>query len=155
MTSDNQIFSNFNRGSFVENVDKRLDPRQDITGDSENVSPFMPKLMMERAMMVNNAMTGQSSPTKQFDVQEVQTIVATVDLDDVRSYRASIPSFGIQSSRQTKGQGFVSCDAVADSRLKVDNTWPKPSEEIALKFHLSEEECCLGMYLVHMITLFY
>mmetsp|Transcript_21878 Transcript_21878/g.27602 ORF Transcript_21878/g.27602 Transcript_21878/m.27602 type:complete len:475 (+) Transcript_21878:2-1426(+) len=81
---------------------------------------------------------------KQFDVQEVQTIVATVDLDDVRSYRASIPSFGIQSSRQTKGQGFISCDTAADSRMKSDNTWPKISEEIALKFHSSEEECCFG-----------
>ncbi len=105
------------------------------------------------AMIVCNGQV--LAQAKQFDVQEVQTVVATVDLDDVRSYRASIPSFGIQSSRQTKGQGFVSCDAVADSRLKVDNTWPKPSEEIALKFHLSEEECCLGMYLVRMIILFY
>ena len=88
---------------------------------------------------------------EQFDVQEVQTIVATVDLDDVRSYRASIPSFGIQSSRQAKGQGFVSCDAVAESKRNSDNSWPKPSEEITLKFHSSEEECCLGMYLVYIV----
>ena len=55
---------------------------------------------------------------KQFNVQQVQTVVSMVDLDDVCSYRASIPSFGIQSarSRQTVGQHrFVLCDAVTDS----------------------------------------
>ena len=79
---------------------------------------------------------------KQFDVQQVQTVVAMVDLDDVCScYRASIPIFGIQStrSRQTAGQHeFVLCNAVTDSRVASDDTWPKPSAEIALKFHTPE-----------------
>ena len=85
---------------------------------------------------------------KQFDVHDVQTVVATVDLDDVRSYRASIPSFGIQSAqtRQNMGQhGFISCDIIADSRMSSDDVWPTLSEEIELKFHTPEEECCLGM----------
>ena len=34
----------------------------------------------------------------QFDVRDVQTISATIDLDDVRSYRASMPSFGNQAA---------------------------------------------------------
>ena len=87
---------------------------------------------------------------KQFDVHEVQTIVATVDLDDVRSYRASIPSFGSQSARagQNLGQNrFVSCDAHAFSNKMSDGKWPTPSEEVALKFHTPEEECCLGEFL--------
>lgn len=37
---------------------------------------------------------------KQFALHDVEVITATVDLDDVRSYRASIPSFGIQAVRQ-------------------------------------------------------
>lgn len=85
---------------------------------------------------------------KQFDVADVQTIVATVDLDDVRSYRASIPSFGIQSAqaRQKMGQnGFISCNAAANSKIRNDKTWPTPSEAIKLKYHTPEEECCLGM----------
>ena len=42
MTFENQAFATINRNSFVENIDKRLD-RPDITGDSENVSPFIPR----------------------------------------------------------------------------------------------------------------
>jgi hypothetical protein len=33
----------------------------------------------------------------QFSIQGVEVITATVDLDDVRSYRASVLSFGIQA----------------------------------------------------------
>ena len=98
------------------------------------------------AMIVCNGQV--LAQAEQFDVQEVQTIVATVDLDDVRSYRASIPSFGIQAaqSRKTKGNhGFVPCDAVADSKMTSKGIWPAPSEEIQLKYHKPEEECCLGM----------
>ena len=42
MTFENQ-FSMINRGSFAENIDKRLD-RPEYTGDSENISPTVPKL---------------------------------------------------------------------------------------------------------------
>jgi len=87
----------------------------------------------------------------QFDVREVQTIVATVDLDDVRSYRASLPSFGIQAAELRKNHGGnavvltntpLGYKKVKDSegRLRI----PRPSEEIHLKFHSPEEECCLG-----------
>ncbi len=99
------------------------------------------------AMIVCNGQV--LAQAKQFDVHDVQTIVATVDLDDVRSYRASIPSFGIQAaqSRQKFGShGYVSCEASADSRKKSDGTWSSPSEEIQLKLHSPEEECCLGTY---------
>jgi len=97
------------------------------------------------AMIVCNGQV--LAQAKQFDVHDVQTIVATVDLDDVRSYRASIPSFGIQSAktRQSKGpNGFILCNAIADSRIMSDKTWPSPSEAIKLTYHTAEEECCLG-----------
>jgi NAD+ synthase (glutamine-hydrolysing) len=39
---------------------------------------------------------GEILPQAQkFDVNVVQVISATYDLDDVRSYRASLPSFGM------------------------------------------------------------
>jgi len=80
---------------------------------------------------------------KQFDVEEVQTIVATVDLDDVRSYRASIPSFGIQAAnaRQSLTSQSVLCDIKVGIR---HGSKLLPTEEIELKIHSPEEECCLG-----------
>lgn len=83
----------------------------------------------------------------QFDVHDVQTIVATVDLDDVRSFRASIPSFGIQSARSRQRNGpneFIPCDAIADAKTRSDGERSTLSEEIELKIHTPEEECCLG-----------
>jgi hypothetical protein len=44
MTFENQAFATINRGSFAENIDKRLD-RPDYTGDSENISPVVTKLI--------------------------------------------------------------------------------------------------------------
>ena len=81
---------------------------------------------------------------KQFDVQEVQTITATVDLDDIRSYRASIPSFGIQAAKVRQSSKAILCDATVGTRRMGNGAWPIPSEEIQLKYHTPEEECCLG-----------
>lgn len=78
---------------------------------------------------------------KQFDVEEVQTIVATVDLDDVRSYRASIPSFGIQAAKARLSSKSVLCDIKVGIR---HGSKLLPTEEIQLKIHSPEEECCLG-----------
>ena len=86
---------------------------------------------------------------EQFDVRDVQTIVATVDLDDVRSFRASIPSFGNQSAQarqKMEYNEFIPCDVVCTSRSRSDGAWTNVSEEIELKIHTPEEECCLGMY---------
>ena len=48
------------------------------------------------AMIVcNGTVLAQAS---QFGLDEVEVIAATVDLEDVRSYRAAIPSFGIQAA---------------------------------------------------------
>lgn len=96
------------------------------------------------AMIVCNGQV--LAQAKQFDLQDVQTIVATIDLDDVRGYRASIPSFGIQVAQMTNKASklLVSCDVIADSRKTGDGTVLTPSEEIQLKYHTPEEECCLG-----------
>jgi NAD+ synthase (glutamine-hydrolysing) len=93
------------------------------------------------AMIVCNGMV--LAQAKQFDVEEVQTIVATVDLDDVRSYRASIPSFGIQAAkaRHSLKVQAVLCDIQVGTRNGV---LPLPTGEIKLKIHSPQEECCLG-----------
>ena len=80
---------------------------------------------------------------KQFCVQDVEVIAATVDLDDVRSYRASIPSFGIQAAgrKQLQKFSFVDCpDSLISSVRNLAPTVPKES----LAVHRPEEECCLG-----------
>lgn len=75
----------------------------------------------------------------QFHVADVQVICATIDLDQVRSYRASIPSFGMQA-RDCEGD-YIKCHYVrmlSDSQRKIT----KPLESV--RFHSPEEECCLG-----------
>lgn len=81
---------------------------------------------------------------KQFDLQDVQTIVATVDLDDIRSYRASIPSLGNQAAeaRHMMHSQIVTAEIEVGSNL--NDGYPLPSEEIQLKLHTPEEECCFG-----------
>ena len=106
------------------------------------------------AMIVVNGRIVAQAP--QFDVQDVHVVTATVDLDDVRSYRASQPSFGIQAARLATEEGSVGgnrgllCD---DIHLVFDpldvssfgKSRPKEDEEgLSLKIASPEEECCLG-----------
>lgn len=76
----------------------------------------------------------------QFTVRdEVEVIAATVDLDDVRSYRASIPSFGVQAAA-TESPPLVYCKDLELSSL----TFASPTRPRDLVAHRPEEECCLG-----------
>jgi len=87
---------------------------------------------------------------EQFDIRDVQTIVATVDLSDVKSYRASIPSLGVQTARMRQAEKespMLFCDQVDMARRKTtgpEPEWPQLSRKIELKYHSAEEECCLG-----------
>jgi NAD+ synthase (glutamine-hydrolysing) len=84
---------------------------------------------------------------KQFDVQDVETISATIDLDDVRSYRASIPSFGIQSAQYSmfRQAHLVYCKDLSLGNYKnIHGLWPSLTQPIQLRIHSAEEECCLG-----------
>jgi NAD+ synthase (glutamine-hydrolysing) len=99
------------------------------------------------AMIVANGKV--LAQAKQFDVQDVETICATVDLDDVRSYRASIPSFGIQSAQchLIRQNHLVHCKDLSlgcgSHIIGRKGTWPL-SQPIQLRIHSAEEECCLG-----------
>ncbi|GKY95173.1 hypothetical protein MPSEU_000480700 [Mayamaea pseudoterrestris] len=77
----------------------------------------------------------------QFSLEDVEVITATVDLDDVRSYRASIPSIGIQAAISSRGC-YVDDSDFCLVRGDYLSTPSIPLE--SLQVHISEEECCLG-----------
>eukprot|EP00986_Skeletonema_menzelii_P016956 scaffold16781_cov155-Skeletonema_menzelii.AAC.4 len=105
------------------------------------------------AMIVVNGRIVAQAP--QFDVQDVHVITSTVDLDDVRSYRASQPSFGIQAARLATDEGDGDSNGLLydDIHLVFDpldvssssKNRPKVAEEnLSLQIASPEEECCLG-----------
>jgi NAD+ synthase (glutamine-hydrolysing) len=102
------------------------------------------------AMIVaNGQVLAQAS---QFGLQDVEVITATIDLDDVRSYRASIPSFGIQTAttQHYQQRHFVDCPyySLASNSSGTDDDagrFMDPTVPIERpRVHLPEEECCLG-----------
>lgn len=89
----------------------------------------------------------------QFGLDDVAVVTATVDLDDVRSYRAGVPSFGTQAVQQ---HGRDAASPTSNARLvdapqarllsnasDYDHHHPI-SEPISLRWSTPEEECCLG-----------
>jgi NAD+ synthase (glutamine-hydrolysing) len=84
----------------------------------------------------------------QFSVDDVQVIAATVDLDAVRSYRASVPSFGIQAAAAATvspfHSAFLDCPGLRFLSNDYASRPPTPPLECLLRVHTPEEECCLG-----------
>jgi NAD+ synthase (glutamine-hydrolysing) len=91
----------------------------------------------------------------QFSVRDVEVVVATVDLDEVRSYRASVPSFGVQaiaasaagaSSAMSSPSSCLPFLEYPDLRfLSNDYLSRPPTQPLGeLRVHSPEEECCLG-----------
>ncbi len=105
------------------------------------------------AIIVANGQLLAQAP--QFKIQDVEVITATVDLDDVRSYRASLPSFGIQAVHNPlqdhSSDIQVDChnvhlllggDMSSTTHPYSSITPTTPQQE--LYFSSPEEECCLG-----------
>lgn len=95
---------------------------------------------------VNGVLLAQA---EQFSVADVQVITATIDLDDVRSYRAAVSSTGVQSAalyRNATSNPFIdynqgpliSNNNKSKGRLVPSAGLPAPRQ------HCPEEECCLG-----------
>ena len=108
------------------------------------------------AMIVVNGRIVAQAP--QFDVHEVHVISATIDLDDVRSYRAYNPAFGIQAARMATDEGGAGrhglpcndIELVFDSICQSSTNTSRPkvsSEDLELRIASPEEECCLGSVL--------
>ena len=93
---------------------------------------------------VNGQLLAQAS---QFSVQDVEVVTATIDLDDVRGYRAAIPSTGVQSAALLRDQHewnpFIDCTGTLRS-TSVPLLPSLPLTESQLQRHCPEEECCLG-----------
>ncbi|VVT46649.1 uncharacterized protein SAPINGB_P001318 [Magnusiomyces paraingens] len=93
-------------------------------------------------IIVNGEVVAQAA---QFGLKDVETIVATVDLDTVRSHRSS-PSFGMQSQNTPEASlnTVVKYSAFSDgTNLDYDPTIvPTPTRPI--RYHSPEEEIALG-----------
>ncbi|RHZ54692.1 glutamine-dependent NAD(+) synthetase [Aspergillus thermomutatus] len=90
-------------------------------------------------IVVNGNIVAQGS---QFSLNDVEVITATVDIEEVRTYRTS-SSRNMQASRQPP---FVRLDLDVRLSRSDDNAEPGlvPSETISAKYHAPEEEIALG-----------
>jgi len=101
------------------------------------------------AIIVCNGQVLAQSP--QFCLKDVVVVTATVDLDEVRSFRASKPSFSrqVQQQQRTKegGDGSANGAVVRVRGARVLSSAADPpsvSKPIQLSWSKPEEECCLG-----------
>ncbi|DAZ98464.1 TPA: hypothetical protein N0F65_001165 [Lagenidium giganteum] len=90
------------------------------------------------AIVVNGEFVAQGS---QFAVSDVEVVSATVDLDDVRSYRGSVSS----RSEQASSTKFHIPKIHVDFSLCHDNdAHVRPTAPIEVRIHKPEEEIALG-----------
>ncbi|GFF62319.1 glutamine-dependent NAD(+) synthetase [Aspergillus udagawae] len=90
-------------------------------------------------IVINGNIVAQGS---QFSLKDVEVVTATVDIEDVRTYRAS-PSRNMQATTQPP---FVRLDLDVSLSRSDDDAEPSlaPSEPISVKYHAPEEEISLG-----------
>lgn len=88
-------------------------------------------------IVVNGDIVAQGS---QFSLNDVEVVTATVDIEDVRTWRSS-SSRGLQASNQSP---YVRLDL--DMRLSREEADPSlaPSQPIKPHYHAPEEEIALG-----------
>ena len=89
-------------------------------------------------VIVNGKVVAQGS---QFSLNDVEVVTATVDLEDVRSYRCS-PSRGLQANKVKYPR--IDLGSLRLSRKGKDFGPLRPSEEIEVRYHSPEEEIALG-----------
>jgi NAD+ synthase (glutamine-hydrolysing) len=92
----------------------------------------------------------------QFDLSQVELITATIDVDAIRSRRASRPSFGAQAAAAASPSAAPSATAARDKLaivdlevpLGMDKSSPRharvPTKPIKPRHYTPEEECALG-----------
>ncbi|KAK2763064.1 glutamine-dependent NAD(+) synthetase [Arachnomyces sp. PD_36] len=90
-------------------------------------------------ILANGQVIAQGS---QFSLDDVETVVATVDIEEVRSYR-SAASRGHQAIAAPAYERIESEISLSDDSLDRDITvGPTPSQEV--RYHVPEEEIALG-----------
>ncbi|KAH0551526.1 hypothetical protein GP486_007257, partial [Trichoglossum hirsutum] len=90
-------------------------------------------------IIINGAVVAQGS---QFSLKDVEVVTATVDIEDVRSYKSS-KSRALQATKQASYERIdvemsLSCDSEGADLLV------RPSLPIDVRFHTPEEEISLG-----------
>jgi NAD+ synthase (glutamine-hydrolysing) len=90
-------------------------------------------------IIVNGKVVAQGS---QFSLKDVEVVVATVDLEEVRSYR-SYRSRAMQAIKQPSYERIDVEMSLSQSGEDVD-PFLAPSLEIPIRYHLPEEEIALG-----------
>eukprot|EP00545_Synedropsis_sp_CCMP1620_P004780 CAMPEP_0119008702 /NCGR_PEP_ID=MMETSP1176-20130426/3874_1 /TAXON_ID=265551 /ORGANISM="Synedropsis recta cf, Strain CCMP1620" /LENGTH=806 /DNA_ID=CAMNT_0006961087 /DNA_START=218 /DNA_END=2638 /DNA_ORIENTATION=+ len=94
---------------------------------------------------VNGTVVAQAP---QFDLHDVCVLTATINVDHVTSYRASIPSLGVQMAQSTQSNSkqllkLSSHDLrLASTQTTLTLTVTPMLDQI--RYHTPEEECCLG-----------
>uniref|UniRef100_K3WJV2 Glutamine-dependent NAD(+) synthetase n=1 Tax=Globisporangium ultimum (strain ATCC 200006 / CBS 805.95 / DAOM BR144) TaxID=431595 RepID=K3WJV2_GLOUD len=89
-------------------------------------------------IVVNGQVVAQGS---QFSVSDIEVVTATVDLDDVRSYRGSFSSRSEQASALDVNIPKID---VNFSLCHEDSTFLYPHPPIEMRYHVPEEEIALG-----------
>ncbi|ABN64804.2 glutamine-dependent NAD(+) synthetase [Scheffersomyces stipitis CBS 6054] len=92
------------------------------------------------SIIVNGKMVAQGS---QFSLQDVEVISATIDLDDVRSYRNQ-KSASNQAVNQSSTYKAIQTDVELSPSSHVFDPTIIPTKTRPIKFHLPEEEIALG-----------
>ncbi|KAK6465130.1 glutamine-dependent NAD(+) synthetase [Scheffersomyces coipomensis] len=91
-------------------------------------------------IIVNGSVVAQAS---QFSLKDVEVISATIDLDDVRSYRNQ-KSASMQSVNRRDTYKAIHCDVELSPSSNVFNPHIVPTATRAIRYHLPEEEIALG-----------
>lgn len=92
-------------------------------------------------IVVNGKMVAQGA---QFSLEDVEVILATIDLDDVRAYRNQ-KSAAMQSVNETTPYHAISTKIELSPQSHVFNPMIKPSKPMGtIRYHLPEEEIALG-----------
>ncbi|KAI9750035.1 MAG: glutamine-dependent NAD(+) synthetase [Chaenotheca gracillima] len=90
-------------------------------------------------IVVNGNIVAQGS---QFSLNDVEVVTATVDIEEVRSYR-SLPSRGLQAAANLAYERIETEFSLSDEGTNEDSSLA-PTSTRPVKYHLPEEEIALG-----------
>lgn len=131
----------------LRKLDKRLDLIRSATSKSGGVYLYANQQGCDGGRLyfdgcaciaVNGEIVAQAS---QFSLQDVEVIAATVDLEEVRSYRGSIVSRMVQGSQSEPVPRIPVAFELTHRRADYSRA---PDRPIAVRLHTPEEEIALG-----------
>jgi NAD+ synthase (glutamine-hydrolysing) len=89
-------------------------------------------------IIINGEVVAQGS---QFSLQEVEVVTATLDLEDVRTYRSSSPTYSTAAESLSPSYPRIKTDFCVN---KDDDLTVPTSQPIKFHYHTAEEEISLG-----------